>query len=256
MDGPTARRPAVILSGGVAHDFPATSAALAETLAGAGFDSTVREDVDAALSGLAAPGPGQRPLVVLNLLRWTMEVDRYADARAQWSISLSPAARAALLGHVRTGGGLLAMHGASICFDDWPQWRELLGAAWRWDRSSHPPLGSPVEVTVDDAHPIVTGLTAFRIVDEVYGFLDRTDDARGLLWSPHGGTEHPLLWARTVGAGRVVYDALGHHVPSYQVAEHRTVVRRAALWAVGVPDEQVLAAGPEPDALSRRRPPR
>src|SRR3712207_4426061 len=119
MGGRRATVPAVIVSGGVAHDFPATSAELARVLAEAGFAATVTEDVEAALTGLAAPVPGPRPLVVLDLLRWTMRVERYAHLRERWSLSLSAAARAALLGHVRSGGGLLAVHGASICFDDW-----------------------------------------------------------------------------------------------------------------------------------------
>ncbi len=233
MPGPAPQPSAVLVSGGVAHDFPATSAELARVLGEAGFVPTVTEDVEGALTGLAAPGSGARPLVVLNLLRWTMQVERYAHLRDQWSISLSPQARAGLAGHVAAGGGLLAMHGASICFDDWPQWRDLLGAAWRWDVSSHPPLDGPVDVRLVDAHPIVAGLTDFRIVDEVYGFLDRADDVAGLLFSPHGGADHPLLWARRVGAGRVVYDALGHHVASYGVPEHREIVRRAARWAAG-----------------------
>ena len=228
---------AVIVSGGVAHDFPATSAELVGVLAEAGLRATVEEDVEAVLTGLDAGA--DRPLVVVNLLRWTMQVERYAHLRDEWSISLSADARAGLLGHVRSGGGLLAMHGASICFDDWPEWRDLLGGVWRWDRSSHPPLAGPVPVTVaTDRHPIVAGVGDFEIVDEVYGFLDRTDDVVGLLSSPHGGTDHPLLWARTVDSGRVVYDALGHHVPSYAVPEHRRIVRRAARWAAGLPVDQ------------------
>lgn len=242
MTGSSPARPAVVVSGGVAHDFPATSAELARVLAEAGFAATVTEDVEEALTGLAAGPPGSRPLVVLDLLRWTMRVERYAHLRERWSLSLSAPARAALLGHVRSGGGLLGMHGASICFDDWPQWRELIGGVWRWDRSSHPPLGGAVRVTVArDRHPIVAGVPDFDVVDEVYGFLDLADDltddltgdAAGLMSSPHGGRAHPLLWARTVGAGRVVYDALGHHVPSYAVPEHREIVRRAAVWAAG-----------------------
>ena len=227
---------AVILSGGVAHDFPANSAELVRVLGEAGLAATVEQDVEAALSDL---NRADRPLVVLDLLRWTMQVERYAHLRDEWSISLSADARAGLLGHVRSGGGLLAMHGASICFDDWPQWRDLLGGVWRWDRSSHPPLAGPVPVTVaTDRHPIVAGIDNFEIVDEVYGFLDRTDDVVGLMYSPHSGTTHPLLWARTVGSGRVVYDALGHHVPSYAVTEHRRIVRRAARWAAGLPVDQ------------------
>jgi uncharacterized protein len=230
---PAAR--AVIVSGGVAHDFPATSAELVRVLAEAGLRATVEGDVEAVLTGLGAPGE-QRPLLVLDLLRWTMHVERYLHLRDEWSISLSEDARAGLRGHVHSGGGLLAMHGASICFDDWPEWRDLLGGVWDWDRSTHPPLDGPVTVAVaTDRHPIVAGVGDFEIVDEVYGFLDRTDDVVGLMSSPHGGTDHPLLWARTVGSGRVVYDALGHHVPSYAVPEHRQIVRRAARWAAGLP---------------------
>ena len=114
---------AVIVSGGVAHDFPATSAELVGVLAEAGLRATVEEDVEAVLTGLGYGA--DRPLVVVNLLRWTMQVERYAHLRDEWSISLSADAREALTGHVREGGGLLALHGASICFDDWPGWRDL-----------------------------------------------------------------------------------------------------------------------------------
>ena len=222
-------RTAVVVSGGVAHDFPATSAELVRVLGEAGVAATVEEDVEAALTGLTSSDAGPRPLVVLNVLRWTMYVERYLHLRDQWSISLSAEARAALTEHVRSGGGLLALHGAPICFDDWPQWGDLLGGSWNWQTSTHPPLDGPVDVRVArDAHPIVAGVDDFRIVDEVYGFLDRTPDVTGLLFSPHSGTDHPLLWARTVGRGRVVYDALGHHVPSYEVPEHRLIVRRGS----------------------------
>ena len=233
---------AVVVSGGVAHDFPATSAELGRVLEEAGFSATVEEDVEAALSGLRLPADRSPPLLVLNLLRWTMQVERYAHLRDEWSISLSTAARATLADHVRSGGGLLAVHGASICFDDWPEWRDLLGGVWRWETSSHPPLAGPVTVrVVPHAHPIVAGVPEFRIVDEVYGFLELTGDVSGLLFSPHSGKDHPLLWARTVGRGRVVYDALGHHVPSYEVPEHRLIVRRAALWAWGAQEDQIAA---------------
>lgn len=230
-------RPAVVVSGGVAHDFPATSAELVRILGEAGFSATIEPDVEAALTGLLSTSPAQRPLVVVNLLRWTMQVDRYAHLRDEWSISLSGAARAALVEHVHSGGGLLGMHGASICFDDWPQWRDLLGGVWRWETSSHPPLAGPVRVTVaEGAHPIVAGIGDFQIIDEVYGFLDQADDVVALMSASHSGNDHPLLWARTVGRGRVVYDALGHHVPSYAVPEHRRIVQRAALWAAGAPE--------------------
>src|SRR6476619_6747912 len=100
---------AVVVSGGVAHDFPATSAELVRVLGEAGIAATVTEDVEAALTGLG--DAAERPL----------QVQRYAHLRDAWAISLSGVAREALTRHVRDGGGVLALHGASICFDDWPE---------------------------------------------------------------------------------------------------------------------------------------
>ncbi|GAB04202.1 ThuA domain-containing protein [Gordonia amarae] len=223
---------AVIASGGIVHDFPASSAELATVLAECGFtDITVTDDVDALFSGL--PGRSGRPLVVMNMLRFRMELDRYAHLRDEWALTLSANARTGLTDHVRGGGGLLAMHGAAICFDDWPEWRDLLGGRWEWDRSCHPPYG-PMAVTVrTDTSPVVAGIGDFDIDDEAYGFLDLATDVTGLAFSAHGGAEHPLLWTRRVGRGRVAYDALGHDVASLRLPQHRTIVSRAALWAAG-----------------------
>jgi type 1 glutamine amidotransferase len=218
----------LVLSGGVAHDFAATSAAVAGALAEVGVESVIRDDLPGALTGLDG-----FDLVTVNLLRWRMDVDRYAHLRAEWALTLDEPARRALLGHVRRGGGLLALHTAPICFDDWPGWGRLVGAAWDWERSSHPPLG-PARITVHtDAHEIVAGIGDFDVVDEVYGFLRLEPGIAPLMTATHGGAEHPLLWARQVGRGRVVYDALGHHPPSYTPTEHRTIVQRAARWAAG-----------------------
>lgn len=227
---------AVIVSGGVAHDFPSSSAELVVLLAEAGVTAEVTQDADAALAGLAATaGRPDAPLVVLNLLRWRMtNVERYLDQRERWGLSLSAGARAGLEAHVRSGGGLLALHGASICFDDWPQWRALLGGVWVWGRSGHPPLG-PMAVTVHaDRHPLVAGLADFELEDEAYGFLDTEPDVVPLLTSPHGGADHPLAWARAVGDGRVVYDALGHHAPSLRHPAHRELLLRAVRWLLRV----------------------
>ena len=226
-----------MLSGGVTHDFPALSARLIAVLGEVGFDATMREDAVNVLSD-----PGDADLLVLNMLRWRMTDGPYADRAAEFGISIDPAVQARVERWVHGGGAVLALHAASICFDDWPGWRDLVGARWDWSRSQHPPLG-PVEVTVHpDRHPIVAGLpTRFVIEDEVYGFLDYADDIVPLATAAHTAADHPLLWARAVGAGRVVHDTLGHHVASYDVAVHRRIVQRSALWAVGRPDAELAA---------------
>lgn len=227
---------AVVLSGGLTHDFPATTACLSDLLAEQGLKVEVHTDVDRAFRAL--PGAA---LFVVNALRWTMTgpgtPERYRVQADVEGASPSPAARDALGAHLAGGGGLLGMHTAAICFDDWPGWGEALGGAWVWERSHHPPIGPEVTVRVLGTHPIVDGLDAeFTVVDEVYGDLARQPDVDGLLAAPQPGTDaprHPLLWAREHGGGRVVYDALGHHPPSYEVPEHREIVRRAIRWSTG-----------------------
>ncbi|MEV0198060.1 ThuA domain-containing protein [Nonomuraea sp. NPDC050691] len=215
----------LILSGGPFHDFDATSAALAEVLAEVGIESEITEDIAGALSE-----PSETQLITVNALRWQMGQDRFADLRDQWRFELPAQARTTLLDHLERGGGVLAMHAASICFDDWQGWSRVLGGCWTWPKSHHPPLGW-TGVRVHGEHPIVEGLRDFDVVDEVYSDLEVLPDVRPLA-SSHG---QPLVWARPVRRGRVVYDALGHDTRSYDNEIHRTLLRRAALWLLKRP---------------------
>ena len=223
----------LILSGGPTHAFTDTSARLSGLLSSEGIDSVIVEDPHEAIARLADPEQTW-DLVTVNALRWSMEASRYAPLRVDWACTLDAAEAQVLVDHVRLGGGLLALHTAVICFDTQPAWPELVGAAWNWERSSHPPFGD-VEVIVTaegDRHPLTAGLGPFCIRDEAYGFLDERPDLTPLLTATHGGRAHPLLWARDVGAGRVVTDLLGHDEASFSHPTHAEILRRAAHWAV------------------------
>lgn len=225
-----------IVSGGISHPFAETSRMLAELLAPQAFAAEIREDAQAALSDLAGVD-----LLVLNMLRWRMQGEKYAPQRAQWAFSLGAAARAELPRFLARGGGLLALHAASLCFDDWPEWPALLGGAWVWGRSHHPPVG-PLRVEPSGAaHPLCTGLPAFELVDECYCELALEPGVTPLLLSSAGDGAQPLVWARQVGAGRVIYDALGHDERSLAHPVHRRLLARAARWACGASDAEVQA---------------
>ncbi|MBE3010249.1 ThuA domain-containing protein [Microbispora sp. NEAU-D428] len=213
----------LILSGGVAHDFPATSTALAGVLAEIGMESEITEDVAGAL---AVPAPVD--LITVNAFRWRMDGDDFAEERDRWRFQTPDSLRRTLLDHLARGGGLLAVHTASLCFDDWPEWAEILGGAWRWGTSYHPPIGR-AKVRLGTGHPIVDGLADFEVTDEVYTDLDVLPDVEPLAYSG----DQPLLWARTAAGGRVVYDALGHDTRSYENPVRRTLLRRVARWLLG-----------------------
>jgi uncharacterized protein len=233
----------LLLSGGPTHDFAATSHEIASLLhetapSAASITTTIVQSPTEFFDLLRAAAEGKREpwnLVTVNALRWRMEAARYASQRAEWAYEIDPVDLALIAGHVTSGGGLLAMHTAAICFDADPTWRRLLGAAWNWERSSHPEVASVfVDCTIaGTAHPVTAELEPFAIVDEIYGFLDQVDDIEPLLTATHGALAHPVLWARLVGSGRVVTDLLGHGVESLTHPTHRTILRRAAAWAIG-----------------------
>lgn len=226
----------LVLSGGPAHDFAATSGALVAMLARDGIVSTVVDhpaDAMAALRDAGSAGGPAVDLVTVNALRWGMSQPKYAPLRSLFAYELEPRDAELLTAFVNDGGAILAIHTAVICFDGHPAWRELCGATWGWDRSSHPPQGA-ARVAVSEAgrvHPITAELDDFVIDDEVYGFLDESDDLVALLTGRHGGRDHPLLWAREIGAGRVVTDLLGHGPASFAHPAHQHILVNAARWA-------------------------
>jgi hypothetical protein len=225
-----------LISGGIYHDFDASSALIAREFRKLGLETVVFDEPEAALSALATSP--RCDLLTINALRFTMlQHEKYAPQRAQWAFDLSASGRAALEGYVHDGGALLGLHTASICFDGWNEWPRILGASWTWGRSFHAPAGDVEVECIDSVDPLTAGIKRFQVVDEVYRNLDISLDSRPLLRARMRGEDgyHPVLWAHRYGAGRVVYDALGHGPESVGEATHLEVLRRAARWLIGMP---------------------
>ncbi|MEV4629954.1 ThuA domain-containing protein [Micromonospora sp. NPDC049523] len=81
-------------------------------------------------------------------------------------------------------------------------------------------------------HPITSGPGDFEVHDERYLDLDLVDhpDIEPLYVHEEGGALHPLLWARSLGRSRVVYDALGHDIASYESPGLVELIGRIASW--------------------------
>ncbi|MDN3256465.1 type 1 glutamine amidotransferase [Streptomyces sp. DSM 42143] len=157
---------------------------------------------------------------------------------------LTPAGRERLAAHVEGGGGFAGVHAAACTEYDWPFYGELLGA--RFDRH---PAYQPGRVVVEDRdHPATRGLPpVWDFTDEWYDFrtsprgtvrvLARADES-----SYEGGgmgEDHPLVWCREQGAGRVFYTALGHAAEAYADPDFLAHLRGGVQWAArtaGVPD--------------------
>jgi uncharacterized protein len=225
----------LVLTGGIGHPFADSAAALAACLGRAGCAGDVTDDIEAGLADLAS---GTYRLVAVYALRWSMSTgEKYAPHRAQWGFTLSPAGRVALQSHVKMGGGLLVLHTGLICFDGWSDWRAMLGGAWTWGQSSHPPRGRVHAVPTAHRHPVTAGVEPFDLVDdEVYAGLDLASNILPLVGARaegHGDELHPAVWTNGYGEGRVVCDTLGHDSRSIATPSHRLLIENAARWLVG-----------------------
>lgn len=234
---------AIVLTGGVSHPFGQAVPALSDLLAAAGFAPRCSGSVADVVAWLRQD---PQALLVVYALRWSMtQHAKYAPDRARWAVDLAQAERDAIAGHVHAGGGLLGVHTASICFDTWPLWRNILGGAWVWGRSSHPPWGQ-VRTCPHPRHVLTRGLEPWDCSDEVYSDLDLTSGIDVAMWAratpvdaPSAAPlpEQPSLWTHHYGRGRVVYSALGHDRRSLLHPTHGRLLRRAAVWAAGGSDQ-------------------
>lgn len=240
----------VVLAGGSphAHDFGPVGEALADVLTAAGWAVTVTATPDEAaaelVAGPAAPA-GPAEALVVDGLWWRMLGEAYDRWRPDHAYSPAADVRAALTDFVAGGGGLVALHTAVICFDDWPGWADLVGASWRWGVSSHPPKGPVVARVVAD-HPVVAGLgPELRLHDEVYGGLDVAPgvDVLAVARRMPEDADQPVVWTHRHGAGRVVFDGFGHDAASIRHPGNARLVAQAVAWVARLSGRDAAGGG-------------
>ena len=145
----------------------------------------------------------------------------------------------ALLDAVAAGKGVVAVHGANIM--GWegdgisPAWLplfQLLGNRYLSHGPGHHEGRHTIEVVAE--HPVTAGVETFDLFDEYYEFEFADDDVTVLAQRRRDdGAVIPVLYVREVGAGRVVYLALGHDMRSWGEPPVRALVRQAIRWAAG-----------------------
>jgi len=216
----------LILSGGVAHDYRTTSPLLAAVLQDVGIASEIHEDFAVVESGALQ----DFDLLTLNCVRWTC--NQTPNWRQEWHFDLSARARQELLDFFAQGRGLLALHAATICFDDWPEFRRILGACWDWGYSGHAPLQVHAMHVRSPEHPITQGLADFAIMDELYTNPRQVGSLDPLVEATWANATHPILWLRHYGEARICYNGLGHGAEAFVHPVNRLLLQRGALWVL------------------------
>lgn len=137
---------------------------------------------------------------------------------------LNPNQQSAFKNFIENGGGFVAIHaavaGKVATEGDWPWYSLLLCAEF----DNHKAIERATVIIEDKTHPSTAHLPeAWSRADEWYNFVSTPRPKVHVIASLdeksfHGGTmgsDHPVVWTRTIGKGRLWYTALGHTEESY-----------------------------------------
>lgn len=144
---------------------------------------------------------------------------------------ITPKAQANLLAFVKGGKGLVSFHFSVRAFEDWPEYRNLIGRIWT-KGSGHGPRGKfPVKVVRKD-HFITEGLTDFEADDELYARLVGDAPLNVLIEadSPWSKRTEPLAWTLDYGKGRVFNIVLGHDARACRNPSFARLLQRGTEW--------------------------
>ena len=140
-----------------------------------------------------------------------------------------------ILRFLQEGGGLVVNHFAVANLQNWSDSIDILGAMWVSGKSTHDPYHSFRLDIVDEAHPILEGVTPFTTDDELYFNLLMRPDMHVIMTADQERFGHtvpePLLCTHYVHNARCVYFALGHDVKSCSHPMFRKLVVRCIEWA-------------------------
>jgi len=193
---------------------------------------------------------------ILNSEGFEVEVsntlDSFADEDKVTSSSLlvpiftmsqiTPEQRDPVLKAVRQHGvGLAGCHGGMCdAFRNDTEWQFMTGGQW----VSHPGndgVKYMIHIDRNNPHAITEGIPDFEVVSEQYylhsdpgnNVLATTDFPTPGVDGPHvqNACKMPQVWTKMYGAGRIFYNALGHHRDVLEAEHPRELMRRGFLWA-------------------------
>ncbi len=133
-----------------------------------------------------------------------------------------------LMDFVRSGKGLFAFHSASVIDEKNIGYIDLIGARF----VKHSPYHEFQVNIVDTSHPITKGIKDFKVSDELY-ILDREPkDADILMTASWENKDHPMLYVKKYGDGKVIYNAMGHDEGSFTKPEYSQLTFQVIDWLI------------------------
>jgi type 1 glutamine amidotransferase len=157
------------------------------------------------------------------------------------SQDISPKRQKNFVSLLNKGVGLVALHHSIGAFQEWPQYRKIIGGKFYLEDSVENGISynkSDYEHDVDipvsienKRHPITKNLNSFTIHDESYKNCLIESDNNVLLTTDEPSSDKSICWTRKYGNSKVVYIQLGHGLEAYNNESYRTLVANAIKWS-------------------------
>lgn len=214
------KKRALLLLGGMWHDFDGFAASMRVLLEGAGWEMESSYDLDR--------------LTCLNdqpcdlVFHYTCFVKHAEGLDNSGPEGLNAAQIEGLTRWVRGGGAFLSAHSASGLGESAPGLGELTGGFFL----EHPPICTFTVYPVCKSHPIIEGINAFSVYDEMY--IEQYDPCVDVhMLAVEGDVAYPLVWSKTEGRGKVAHVALGHSAAVWELAPYRQLMLQTMAWLSG-----------------------
>ncbi len=144
---------------------------------------------------------------------------------------------------LQEGKGLVVLHHAIASYQDWEEYRKILGARYYLKPTVVDGVEKPrsqwkhdVKFKVriaDPDHPVARGVKDFEIHDETYKGFDVRPEVKPLLTTDEPLSGPVIGWTHSYGKSRVVFIQLGHDHFAYENPNYRRLVAQAIQWTAG-----------------------
>lgn len=147
---------------------------------------------------------------------------------------IDPAHWANLKSFIEEGGGFVPVHCASWCFQNIPEFDQVVGGRFAEHKAS---IFRPK--TIAPNHAAIVDVPGFEAWDETYKHTNHNPEGRTVLQvrevaeNDNITEPEPWTWIRKQGKGRVFYTASGHDERVWSLSEFHELLKRGILWSIG-----------------------
>jgi len=137
------------------------------------------------------------------------------------------------------GKGLLFLHHAICAYQDWPEFKSIVGGKY-YEKKKDDKFGASsyqhdvdfnVQI-VNKSHPVTRRMKEFVLKDEVYGNLEVLSEIDPLLSTDHPKSNILIGWTLKKENSKIVYIQPGHDKYSYNDPNYRQLIRQAVSYVI------------------------